>query len=74
MLSVNEQKMLTRYLIQLLQLQAGNASPREFKLWREKVKMGFPDRRKKKATQSAWRNSSRHFREDQEYVDYKLYF
>ncbi len=73
MLRMNEQKLLTRYLIQLLQLQAGNASPREFTLWRQRVKMAFPERRMRKAVKPVYRNSPRHFREDQECVDYTFY-
>lgn len=49
MLRMNEQKLLARYLIQFMQLQAGNASPREFALWRQKVRMAFPERRIRKA-------------------------
>ncbi len=69
MLHMNEQKLLARYLIQLLQLQAGNASPREFALWRQRVRMAFSERRIRKAVKLAWRNSHRHFREDRECGD-----
>ena len=69
MLRMNEQKLLARYLIQLLQLQAGNASPREFELWRQRVRMAFPERRIRKAAKHAWRNSPRLFREDRECVE-----
>lgn len=73
MLHMKEQKMLVRYLIQFLQLQAGNASPREFALWRQKVRMAFPERKIRKAAKPACRNSPRHFWEDQERDDYKFY-
>jgi hypothetical protein len=49
MLRKNEQKLLARYLIQFMQLQAGNASPRELALWRQKVRMAFSERRIRKA-------------------------
>ncbi len=71
MLRMKEQKLLARYLIQFLQLQAGNASPRDFALWRQKVRMAFQERRIRKAVKPAC--SSRHFREGQECDDYKFY-
>ena len=69
MVHANEQKLLARYLVQFLQLQAENASPKEFALWRKRVKMGFPDRRKRKTAKSPWKKSSRYFREDLDFVE-----
>ena len=73
MLTKGQQKMLARYLIQLLQLQAGNASPKEFKLWKERVQAGFSDREKKRIRKAARRDYLRLYLDDQEDFDYKIY-
>lgn len=72
MLTKDQQKLLARYLIQLLQLQAGKASPKEFKVWRKRVLAGFPDRRKKRTIQAARRSSFRRCLDAPENVDYRL--
>ena len=61
MLTVAEQKLLWRYLIQLLQLQERGASAEEFRLWRQRVNSSFPRRPSKKAPKPAGNLSSRYF-------------
>jgi hypothetical protein len=72
MLTMDEQKLLMRYLIQLLQLQARDASLEEFRLWRHRVNISFPRRIRKKTPKSAGNISSRYY--VGKFHDYEQFF